>query len=79
MHQPGSSQPSSTQDQVPQSLVHGFAITVSLTARPRPCTTWPRTWGLSLRLVDNRVPLPDQEGNRLTSPIPDMCLVRSNT
>ena len=30
------------------------------------------------RLVDNRVPLPDQEGTRLTGPIPGKCLVHSN-
>ena len=76
MHQPDGSQPSSVQDQFPQSLVQGVLAMDSHAVQPHSCTTWPRTWGLSPRLVV-RVPLPDQEDTRLIGTIPGKCLVRS--
>jgi hypothetical protein len=77
VQQPDGSQPSSVRDQNPQSLVQAIR---SQYHTPRPEFTLApyllQAWGLFPRLVD-QVPLPDQEGTRLTSPIPGKYLVRS--
>jgi hypothetical protein len=72
---PDGSQSSSVQDQIPPSLVQGEVATAS-----RPILTHASPLlqqGDHIPRLGDRVPLPDLEGTRLTSPIPGKCLVHS--
>jgi hypothetical protein len=75
VQQPDRSRLSSVQDQIPQSLVQGEVATASPPTLTHASPLL-QQGGLFQRLVD-QVPWPDPKGTRLTSPIPDKCLVHS--
>ena len=76
MHRPGGSHPSPDQDQMLQSLVHSYPVTVH-PAQSSLMHHHVANRGKSSQEQQRKVPAPDRVGTRLTGPIPDVCLVRS--